>query len=170
MVKEYFVKEISYDKDDVCNEDVFATKKENGYMFLTNPRFKFLDVKNYIGPGLNYHVWWYKFMNCRLQKLTFPYEWLDSYQKLSHVGPANYEDFYSGLKSTITRDQYKQFLKMFKEKDFTTMGDWLRVYNIEDVVSFIEAFRKMARQYYPDRIDVYRKLELYSPEGICNLC
>ena len=45
MVKEYFVKEISYNKDDEYNEDVFAAKKENDYMFLTTSKFKFLDVK-----------------------------------------------------------------------------------------------------------------------------
>ena len=36
------------------------------------------------------------------------------------------------------------------------MGDWLRVYNAPDVVPFIEAFRKMTGQYYPDKIDVYK--------------
>ena len=46
MVKEYFVKKISYNKEDKCNEDVFAAKKENYYMFLTTSKFKFLDVKN----------------------------------------------------------------------------------------------------------------------------
>ena len=46
--------------------------------------------------------------------------------------------------STITRDEYEQFLKLFKENDCTTMGDWLWVYNVADVVPFIEAFRKMA--------------------------
>ena len=30
MVKEYFVKKIAHNKDDKCNEDVFAAKKENG--------------------------------------------------------------------------------------------------------------------------------------------
>ena len=72
------------------------------------------------------------------------------------------------------------------------MGDWLRVYNVADVVPFIEAFRKMAEQYYPDKIDVgkdavsipgismtyvlnkslkkNKELELYSPGGICQLC
>ena len=34
MVKKYFVKEISYNMEAECNEDVFAGKKENGYMFL----------------------------------------------------------------------------------------------------------------------------------------
>ena len=35
MVKEYFVKKITYNKEGDYNEDVFAAKKENGYMFLT---------------------------------------------------------------------------------------------------------------------------------------
>ena len=143
MVKEYFVKEISYNKDDECNEDVLAAKKENDYMFLSTSKFNFLDVKNYIGPGLSYDAWC-KTMGFRLQKLMFPYEWLDSYEKLSHVGPVSYEDFYSSLKSTITRDEYEQFLKLFKENDFTTMGDWLRVYHVADVVPCLEVFRKMA--------------------------
>ena len=34
------------------------------------------------------------------------------------------------------------------------MGDWLRLYNVADVVPFIETFRKMAEHYYPDKIDV----------------
>ena len=46
--------------------------------------------------------------------------------------------------STITRYEYEQFLKLLEENDCTTMGDWLRVYNVADVVPFIEAFRKMA--------------------------
>ena len=95
-------------------------------------------------------------MGCKLQKLMFPYEWLGSYKKLSHLGPVSHEDFYSSLKSSnITRDEYEQFLKLFKE-NCTTMGDWLRVYNAADVVPFIEAFRKMADHYYRGKIDVCR--------------
>ena len=51
MVNEYFVKEISYNKEDECNEDVFAAKKKDDYMFLTFSKFKFSNVKNYIGTG-----------------------------------------------------------------------------------------------------------------------
>ena len=66
-------------------------------------------------------------------------------QKISPVGPVSYEDFYSSLKSSkITRDEFEQFFKLFKENDCTTMGDWLRLYNVADVVPFTEAFRKMA--------------------------
>ena len=55
--------------------------------------------------------------------------------------------------ATITRDEYEQFLKLFKENDCTIMGDWLRVYNVADVVPFIKAFKKMAEQYYLDKTD-----------------
>ena len=57
MVKEYFLKEISHNKEVECSEDVFAAKKQNDYMFLTTSKFKFLDVKSYIGPGLSYDTW-----------------------------------------------------------------------------------------------------------------
>ena len=72
------------------------------------------------------------------------------------------------------------------------MCDWLHIYIVADVVPFIEAFRKMAGQYYPDKIDVCKDpvsisiismtyvlkkpleknkgLKLYLPGGICHLC
>ena len=73
------------------------------------------------------------------------------------------------------------------------MGDWLlRVYNAANIVPFIEAFRKMAGKYYPNKINVCKdavsipdisityvlskslekdkRLELYSPGDICQLC
>ena len=78
------------------------------------------------------------------------------------------------------------------DNDCTTMGDWLRAYNVEDVVPSIEAFKKMAEQYYPDKTDVCKDavsipdismsyvlnksseknkgLELYSLGDICHLC
>ena len=109
-VKSYFVKKICYNK-----EDVFAAKKENDYMFLTTSKFKFLDVKNYVGPGLSLDAW-FRSMGSRLQKLMFPCKWLDGYEKLSHVGPVSYEGFCSRLKPTITRDEYEQFFKNVQGK------------------------------------------------------
>ena len=72
------------------------------------------------------------------------------------------------------------------------MGDRLRVYNVADVVPFIEAFRIMAGQYYPDKSNVRKDavsipgklmtyvlnksleknkgLELYSPGDVCYFC
>ena len=84
---------------------------------------------------------------------------MDSYEKLNHVAPVSYEDFYSNLKSSnITRDEQEQFLKLFKENDCASMDDWFAAgINVADVVSFIEAFRKMAEHYYPDKIDISKR-------------
>ena len=45
MIKEFFVKTLS-DMNDVA-----VAKKDNSYMFLISPKFKFLEVKNYLAPG-----------------------------------------------------------------------------------------------------------------------
>ena len=86
MLREYFVRQISYNKEDECNVDMFSAKKQSDYMFQTTPKFKCLNVKNYMGPGLNYDASC-KSIDCRLQKLMFACEWLDSYKKLSRLGP-----------------------------------------------------------------------------------
>ena len=67
MIKEYFVKNITE------ISDVNVAKKENSYMFLSTPNFKFLDIKSYLAPGLSYDAWCRAY-GCELQKLAFPYE------------------------------------------------------------------------------------------------
>ena len=167
MVKKHFVNKIGYDKEDECNGDVCLLQRMKINMFMTTSKFKFLEVKNYIGPGLSYDAW-YKSTGYILQKLMFLYEWLDSYEKLNHVVPLGFEDFYRSLKPTITNDEYEQFFKMFKVHDCTTVGDWLRVYNIADVLPIIEAFAKRAEQYYPNKIDVCK--DDVSIPGISTTC
>ena len=110
-------------------------------MFLTTSEFKFLNVKNYVGPDLSLDVW-FKSMGCSLQKLMFPYEWLDSHKKLNHVGPVSYEGFYSSLKPTILRDEYERFLKLFKANGCTTMGDWLRVNKLQTLFLLLKLLRR----------------------------
>ena len=51
-------------------------------------------IKNYLAPRLTYDGWC-EANGCEVQKLIFLYEWLDDYNKLSHVGPVEYENFYS---------------------------------------------------------------------------
>ena len=137
--------------------DVTVTKKDNSYMFLMTPSIQFLDLKNYLVPGLSYHSCC-KVNGCRVQTLIFPYEWLEDYDKLRHVGPVEYEKFYSKLKGgfTITLEEYKDFVREFYERGCVMMFDWLRVYNKADVIPFIEAVDKTRQQYYPDKI-VYTK-------------
>ena len=151
MVKEYFVKNLA----GISNVNV--AKKENSYMFLSLPQFKFLDIKSYLAPGLSYDAWCRAY-GCELQKLAFPYEWFDSFEKLNHIGPVKYEEFYSSLKGgiTISKEEYQNFCDEFHKKGCVTMKDRLREYNLADVTPFIEALEKTREQYYPDEIDLLK--------------
>ena len=151
MIKEYFVKNLA----EISNVNV--AKKENSYMFLSTPKFKFLDIKSYLAPGLSYAAWCRAYGN-ELQKLVFPYKWLDSFEKLNHKGPVKYEDFYSSLKGgeTILQEQYHIFCEEFRKRGCETMEDWLEEYNLADVKPFINALEKTREQYYPDEIDLLK--------------
>ena len=151
MIKEYFAKNLAE------ISDVNVAKKENSYMFLSLPQFKFLDIKSYLAPGLSYDAWCRAY-GCDLQKLVFPYEWFESFDKLNHIGPVKYEDFYSSLKGgiTISQEQYQIFCEEFHKRGCVTMKDWLKEYNLADVKPFIEALEKTREQYYPDEIDLLK--------------
>ena len=151
MIKEYFVKNLAI----ISNVNV--AKKENSYMFLSLPQFKFLDIKSYLAPGLSYAAWCRAY-GCELQKLVFPYEWFDSFEKLNHKGPVKYEEFYSSLKGgiTISQEEYQNFCDEFHKRGCVTMKDWLKEYNLADVEPLIEALEKTREQYYPDEIDLLK--------------
>ena len=151
MIKEFFVKDLA----EISNVNV--AKKGNSYMFLSTPKFKFLDIKSYLAPGLSYAAWCRAY-GTELQKLVFPYEWLDSFEKLNHKGPVKYEDFYSSLKGgeTISQEQYQNFCEEFRKRRCETMEDWLEEYNLADVKPFINALEKTREQYYPDEIDLLK--------------
>ena len=137
MIKEYFVKNLA------IISDVNVAKKENSYMFLSTSKFKFLDIKNYLAPGLSYDAWCRAY-GCELQKLAFPYEWSDSFDKLNHKGPVKYEEFYSSLKGgiTISQEEYQNFRDEFRKRGCETMKDWLKEYNLADVKAFYRGSRK----------------------------
>ena len=162
MIKEYFVKNLA------GISDVNVAKKENSYMFLSPPQFKFLDIKNYLAPGLSYDVWCRAY-GCELQKLAFPYEWFDSFEKLNHKGPVKYEEFFSSLKGgiTISQEEYQNFCDELSKRGCVTMKDWLKEYNLADVKPFIEALEKTREQYYPDEIDLLK--DAVSIPGISRL-
>ena len=151
MIKEYFVENLT------SLSDVNVAKKENSYMFLSTPNFKFLDIKNFLAPGLSYDAWCRAY-GCELQKLAFPYEWFDSFEKLNHIGPVKYEEFYSSLKGgiTISQEEYQNFCDEFRKRGCESMKDWLKEYNLADVEPFIEALEKTREQYYPDEIDLLK--------------
>ena len=153
------------------NEKIKVAKKDNNYMFLTTSKFKFIDIKNFLAPGMSYAKWC-KTLDCGLEKLVFPYEWLTSYNKLSHVGPVEYGNFYSSLsgKNTLSLEEYMEFREEFYRRGCVTMKDWLREYNLADVVPFIEAVDKTRNQYYVDEIDILKDAVSIPRASQCDTC
>ena len=64
LVKEHFVKMLS----NMSNFN--ALKKDNTYVSLVTLWFKFLDVRNYLAPGLSYDGWC-KANGCTMKSLSF---------------------------------------------------------------------------------------------------
>ena len=92
----------------VKNEEVkFVIKRNNNHMCLKTERLKFIDITNYLTPGFNYDAF-IKAYECSQTKGYFPYEWVDSLEKLdcSELPPC--EAFYSTLsQSEITDEQFE---------------------------------------------------------------
>ena len=161
LIKKYFVEELA--KAEVTqlggalkHPEIFVARKENDYMFLTTDKFKFLDIKNFLGGGMSYENWC-KSLDCKLEKLVFPYKWLTNYEKLSYIGPVKRQDFYSSLtKKTISRQKYRKFRKEFYKRGCVELLDWLREYNVVDEEPFIEAVDKTKEQYLDDQLDILK--------------
>ena len=139
---------------------------------------------------------WCKSMACKVQKLVFPYEWFDSFDKLNQpCKDITWQDFLSSLSKCDeekAKAAYKVFVAEYIEKrGFTTMHQVLEEYNNIDVIPFIEALDKTRKLYYPDEIDMLKdavsisgismnyvlnkalkksKSELYAPGGLCYQC
>ena len=142
MIRQYFVERITEN----VNGKIKEAKKDNNYKFLTTTMFNFLDIENFLAPEMSYEKWCNS-LECKLEKLVFPYEWLTSYEKLSHEGPVAYKHFYSSLKgkNTLSTEKYEEFCAEFHKRECVTMMDWLREYNLANVVPFVKAVKETRR-------------------------
>ena len=135
----------------------FAAEKNGRIMFINTPKFKFLDVLNYLGPGITYEKW-AKTYGATLAKSWLPYEWLDSPDKLDFPGLPPYMAWYSKLKGeyVLTLKEYDDCHRIFKDRGMQTFGDWLEYYNNLDVAPFLEALQKMKEFYTSLGIDILK--------------
>ncbi|KAK3731199.1 hypothetical protein QZH41_006044 [Actinostola sp. cb2023] len=120
-------------------------------MFILSPKWKFLDVKKYLGPETDYASW-IKAYGCTETKSWFPYEWFDYPDKLDYPSLPPYECWWSKLKARylLSRQEWVEYKTRFQELGFDTMADWLWYYNNLDVGPFVEALVRM-RDFYTDR-------------------
>ena len=77
------------------------------------------------------------------QKGFFPYDYLDSIDKLKETTPPPQEAFYSKLKGKgINNYNYKHVLNVWKTFKMKTFKDFLSVYNTSDVLLLADVFEK----------------------------
>ena len=138
LIRQHFIPLLAQDPG------TFAAEKNGRIMFISTPKFKFLDVLNYLGPGITYEKW-VKTYGATLAKSWLPYEWFDSPDKLDFPGLPPYMAWYSKLKGeyVLTLKEYDDCHRIFKERGMQTFGDWLEYYNNLDVAPFLEALQKM---------------------------
>jgi len=91
-------------------------------------------------------------------KAWFPYEWFDRPEKLDYPGLAEFEAWYSKLKGgyVLTRAEWEECQRVFKEQGMRTFGDWLCYYNNLDVGPGLEALEKMKSFYTARGIDILK--------------
>ena len=151
LIRQHFIPLLAQDPG------TFAAEKNGRIMFINTPKFKFLDVLNYLGPGITYEKW-VKTYGATLTKSWLPYEWLDSPDKLDFPGLPPYMAWYSKLKGeyVLTLKEYDDCHRIFKERGMQTFGDWLEYYNNLDVAPFLEALQKMKEFYTSLGIDIFK--------------
>ena len=107
----------------------FAIKKGTGNMVIATEELKFLDATYYIAPAFNYDSF-LKAYGVKQNKSYFPYEYLDSLEKIDSREFPAYKDFYSSLKNCNTleplgrKDRTESEVRLLgyndtKEKHFT---------------------------------------------------
>ena len=151
LINKYFVTQLAQEPG------VFAAEKNGRIMFINTPKFKFLDIMNYLAPGISYDKW-VKTYGASQIKSWLPYEWFDTPDKLDYPGLPPYWCWYSQLKNAflLSPKEYDDCKRIFTERGMKTFRDWLEYYNNLDVAPFLEALVKM-RDFYRDvGVDIFK--------------
>ena len=151
LIRQYFVPLMAQDSG------VYAAEKNGRIMFINTPKFKFLDVLNYLAPGITYDKW-VKTYGATLTKSWLPYEWFESPDKLNFPGLPPYLAWYSKLKGSyvLSLKEYDTCHRLFRERGMRTFGGWLEYYNNLDVAPFLEALQKMKEFYTNLGVEIFK--------------
>lgn len=142
----------------------FVIKRNNSYTCIATPKFRFLDMNQYLAAGTSYSKF-LKAYGVEEEKGFFPYEWFDSTDKLDDTKlPPMGDDWFSSLKQKSVLDDGKQsplenykFLEsIWKYHDMKTFRDFLQWYNNLDVKPFVKGVLNYCKMYWEKNIDVFK--------------
>jgi hypothetical protein len=134
------------------------------YMSFTISNFVFIDSFSFLPTSIqklgeilkksNAYNYTHQYMprehhNILDKKLHFPYEWLDSYDKLQEPCLPPIEAFYSHLrKKHISQAEYDETIETFKALGCTNVNMYLQIYNKMDVLILADAMTNYRRTVY----------------------
>lgn len=151
----------------VIGDEVVSAIKSTSYMCITTKKLKMLDISNYLPAGTSYTKYLETYLGececpdkircvCELSKGVFPYEYIDSFQRLSETSLPPKEAFYSSLrKSHITDEEYERACFIWDHYEMKTLKDFLVWYNNLDVVPFVKAIIKQRLFYTERELDMF---------------
>ena len=131
-------------------------KRQNTYMCLYTDKLKFVDICNYLAPGVSYAKYLTAY-GCELGKGHFPYEYMDGIGKLEDRALPPQAAFYSRLKNEgISNDDYARCQALWRDNGMETLREYLIWYNNRDVTPFLDAIAKQAGFYKHQNIDMFK--------------
>ena len=149
VVKKFFVPLL-------IHNNAAVIKRQNTFMCFSTTNLKFLDVTQYLAPGVSYDKY-LKAYGCELQKGHFPYEYMDGIGKLADRALPPQAAFFSRLKNEgISNDDYARCQAVWRNNQMTTMRDYLVWYNNRDVTPFLDAIAKQFAFYRDRDIDMFK--------------
>ena len=140
----------------LISNNAAVIKRQNNFMCLSTDKLKFLDVTQYLAPGVSYAKY-LKAYGCELQKGHFPYEYMDGIGKLEDRALPPQAAFYSQLKSEEISDaDYARCQAVWHDNGMKTMREYLIWYNNRDVIPFLQAIDKQFAFYQQHNIDMFK--------------
>ena len=140
----------------LIHNNAAAIKRQNTYRCLSTDQLKFVDICNYLAPGVSYDKY-LKAYGCELQKGHFPYEYMDDLQKLEDRVLPPQSAFFSRLKNEgISNDDYARCQAVWRDNGMETLREYLIWYNNRDVTPFLQAIDKQFAFYRDRDIDMFK--------------
>ena len=140
----------------LIHNNAAVIKRQNTYMCLSTDQLKFVDICNYLAPGVSYDKY-LKAYGCELQKGHFPYEYMDDLQKLEDRVLPPQSVFFSRLKNEgISNDDYARCQAVWRDNGMETLREYLIWYNNRDVTPFLQAIDKQFAFYRDRDIDMFK--------------
>lgn len=148
LVKVFFIKRFVLN-----HEKAYVTKRNNDFIAVSNEKFLFLDIKNFLAPGFSYSTYLSAY-KVKETKGFFPYEYIKDWTQLEETKLPPKEAFYSSLKNeAISTENYEFCQRVWQENNMKTMKDFLIWYNNKDVEPFIEAL-EVQTKFYKEKLNL----------------